>query len=75
MKLRFKDFKFVSFYYGSMIENGPRFAYEIWYTNPENGKTGKLHEICFTKKAAEKYVRELIKNFKKIAEQKEKAGA
>lgn len=55
-----KDFEIRSFRCGSRLQNGAEWAYAIYY-NAANGKQVRLNKVCYTKKAAEQYVRETIK--------------
>lgn len=70
-KVLIKDFEIKSFWYGSRLQGGPEWAYKIVYC-AHDGRRIVLDKVCFTKKAAEQYIRETVKITKELLKQREK---
>ena len=57
---RVKDFTIKPIYVGSRLQGGPQYGYAIYYNTP-SGKSVRLNKTCYTKKAANEYIRQTIK--------------
>ena len=72
-KIKAKDFKIKDIYVGSQIQGGPQHGYAIYYDTPD-GKSVRLNKVCYTKKAAQAHIRQVIKITKALLAEKEKAA-
>ncbi len=74
--IRCKDFEIKSFRYGSRLNGGPEWAYEIIYHHQDgSGRSTRIGGDFFTKEAARKHISKVVEINNRMASDPEFAKA